>query len=51
MAEQLNLLGRQHWARFSTQNYFDPQGVFMSTLVSAPLLLIMFTVLVRAISR
>lgn len=46
-AEQLNRLGAVHWERFATQNYFDPRGVFITAVVSGPLLLIMFIVLVR----
>lgn len=46
-AEALNKLGRQHWQSFAGQNYFDPTGVFMSAVVSGPLLVVMFIVLVR----
>ena len=46
MAERANRLGKRHWQRFSRQNYFDDSGVFMSVLVSGPLLLVMFIVLV-----
>ena len=47
MAERLNGLGAKHWQRFSGQDYFDPRGVFFTTLVSGPLVLIMLIVLVR----
>lgn len=40
MAERLNTLAAANWESFSTQNYFDRQGVFVSTLWSTPLLLI-----------
>jgi hypothetical protein len=40
LAERLNSLAAAHWERFSTQNYFDKQGVFVSTMWSMPLLLI-----------
>jgi hypothetical protein len=40
MAERLNTLAAANWESFSTQNYFDRQGVFISTLWSTPLLLI-----------
>lgn len=46
MAERLNKLAAQHWESFSKQNYFDRRGVFFSTLVSGPLLVVMFIVLV-----
>lgn len=49
-AERLNKLGRRHWGSFAGQQYFDPSGVFMSAVVSGPLLLIMFVVLVRLCS-
>ncbi len=47
LSERLNALGAQHWERFAGQNYFDRQGVFMSAVVSGPLLVAMFIVLVR----
>ncbi|KAH0910874.1 hypothetical protein HID58_034195 [Brassica napus] len=34
-AESLNRLLRKNWKSFSTQNYFDPHGVFVSVLVRA----------------
>ena len=37
-----------HWAAFARQPYFDEQGVFISALMSAPLLAIMLVQLVRA---
>ena len=46
-AERLNALAHAHWRVFSGQDYFDDRGVFASALLSAPLLLIMFVVLVR----
>eukprot|EP00887_Chlorella_sp_A99_P003187 scaffold9.g3187.t1 len=46
-AERINRLAGQHWRRFSRHNYFDPQGIFTSALLSVPLLLIMFVVLVN----
>ncbi|KAL4447541.1 hypothetical protein ABPG75_004760 [Micractinium tetrahymenae] len=44
-AERLNRLAGQHWRSFARQNYFDPQGIFASALLSAPLLLIMLVIL------
>ena len=46
-AERSNSLLSQHWQRFSKQNYFDKHGVFFCALVSTPLLLDMFIILVR----
>ena len=46
-AERINgVLGR-HWRRFAGQDYFDKHGVFFCALVSTPLLLDMFVILVR----
>ena len=46
MGERLNKLGNQYWESFATQNYFDPNGVFYTVLISGPLLLVNFIVLV-----
>ena len=51
MAERLNGLGAKHWQRFSGQDYFDPRGVFFTTLVSGPLVLMMLIVLVSVCAR
>ena len=48
-AERLNRLGARHWRSFAGQDYFDPHGVFASALLSAPLLLVMFVILVGAV--
>ena len=48
-AERLNGMARGRWRTFSGQNYFDPNGVFWSALVSGPLLLDMFIILVNAV--
>eukprot|EP00891_Asterochloris_glomerata_P009973 jgi/Astpho2/9973/e_gw1.00153.62.1_t len=45
-AESLNGMARRRWRSFSGQNYFDPHGVFWSALVSGPLLLDMFIILI-----
>jgi hypothetical protein len=45
-AEQLNALAGAHWQSFAGQDYFDERGVFFSALVSAPLLCLMFVILV-----
>ncbi len=47
LAERLNALGASHWQRFAGQNYFDSNGVFVSTVISAPLVFDMFVILVR----
>ena len=39
-AERLNDYGAQNWESLATQNYFDNRGVFVSLMLSAPLLLI-----------
>jgi len=38
-AEYLNDYGRANWEQIATQNYFDQQGIFVSVMISAPLLL------------
>jgi hypothetical protein len=48
LAERINKLLASRWRLFSQQQYFDEQGVFTSALLSAPLLLNMFIILVRA---
>lgn len=41
-AEVFNQYGSSHWEKFATQDYFDKNGVFISLMLSAPLLLIAF---------
>ena len=48
-AETLNAAAADHWEAFAAQNYFDARGVFFSALVSGPLLLVLFAVLVGAL--
>ena len=48
-AQRLNKLLAEHWRSFAGQPYFDEQGVFISAVVSAPLLLTMFVQLVCAV--
>ena len=45
-AERINSLLARHWRSFATQDYFDKHGVFFCALVSTPLLLDMFVILV-----
>lgn len=45
-AEKLNQLGNQYWKKFSTQNYFDRNGIFMMIMISTPLLLYSFIILI-----
>ena len=48
-AQPLNGYLHLHWRRLGfTQDYFDPRGVFISTLYSGPLLVIALAQLVRA---
>lgn len=49
-AERLNALGRAHWRRFATQNYFDERGVFAATVLCAPLLALSFCMLLNFVS-
>jgi transmembrane protein 18 len=46
LAERLNGWGSQYWKGFCTQNYFDRRGVFVATMLCAPLLLDSFIMLV-----
>jgi transmembrane protein 18 len=47
LGKHINKLGAQHWELFAKQPYFDERGVFYSVVVSAPLILNMFIILVR----
>ena len=42
VAEPLNAFLHEHWRDFSTQDYFDEHGVFLSCLLTGPLLLLGF---------
>jgi hypothetical protein len=39
-------LGAEHWRSFAKQPYFDQNGIFFGAVVAAPLLLLMFCILV-----
>ena len=47
LAERLNKFLGDNWKSFATQNYFDPHGLFLSTLWSGPLLVIVIVILVN----
>lgn len=49
LAERLNGIGASRWKEFSTQNYFDQNGVFIGIMVCAPLLLVCLLVLMSII--
>ena len=46
-AERINTLARENWKKFSTQDYFDERGLFISVVFSGPLLCILIVVLVN----
>ena len=46
-AERINTLARDNWKKFSTQDYFDEKGLFISVVMSGPLLCILIVVLVN----
>jgi hypothetical protein len=45
-AEFINAYAQEHWEEFSKQDYFDKRGVFTSTLLSGPLLISGFTLMI-----
>uniref|UniRef100_A0A803L053 Transmembrane protein 18 n=1 Tax=Chenopodium quinoa TaxID=63459 RepID=A0A803L053_CHEQI len=49
LAERLNRFLGAHWESFATQNYFDPQGLFLSVLWSGPLLVIAMLILINTL--
>ncbi|QHO12849.1 transmembrane protein 18 [Arachis ipaensis] len=49
LAERLNTVLRMNWKSFSSQNYFDPNGLFMSVLWSGPLLIIAMIILINTL--
>jgi hypothetical protein len=46
-AEALNSIAAVHWQKFARQNYFQPQGLFISVMLSLPLLFTMLVVLIN----
>ncbi|RCV29324.1 hypothetical protein SETIT_6G003800v2 [Setaria italica] len=49
LAERINTFLGQNWKSFSSQNYFDSQGLFISVVWSGPLLLITILILVNTL--
>ncbi|CAI8605872.1 unnamed protein product [Vicia faba] len=49
LAERLNSFLGGNWKSFSSQNYFDPSGVFMSVFWSGPLLALAMIVLINTL--
>ena len=47
-SERLNQVVGQHWKAFAGAPYFDKNGIFISALLSAPLMLDMLAILVRS---
>mmetsp|Transcript_9820 Transcript_9820/g.12435 ORF Transcript_9820/g.12435 Transcript_9820/m.12435 type:complete len:244 (+) Transcript_9820:157-888(+) len=45
-AEWLNQYGSNHWEEFTTQNYFDKKGVFVSLMLTGPFLFLTFVMLI-----
>ncbi|KAG4939870.1 hypothetical protein JHK82_045581 [Glycine max] len=49
LAESLNRFLGKNWKSFSSHNYFDPSGLFMSVLWSGPLLVISMIILINTL--
>ncbi|KAF4388185.1 hypothetical protein G4B88_021881 [Cannabis sativa] len=49
LAERLNSFLGKNWKSFAGQNYFDPNGVFLSVLWSGPLLIIAIIILINTL--
>ena len=53
-AEWLNRFGAENWEKFASQDYFDNRGIFVSSMLSGPLLLdclLMLMLFVREASQ
>ena len=48
-AESFNSYGAKNWQAFSTQNYFDKNGVFASVIFSSPLLILGVGIMLNAL--
>ena len=47
LAKPLNDLGRNHWEKFASANYFDESGLFVVSIYALPLVFNSFVTLVR----
>jgi len=47
--EMINSLCQAHWVQFSTQNYFDSNGVFAGVIFSMPLLMLLFAIVANLV--
>lgn len=45
-AEYLNSYGSKNWEQFATQNYFDDRGIFISIMLSGPMIIMAFIMLI-----
>ena len=50
-SERLNAAAHSHWRAFSTQDYFDPRGVFVGIVWAGPLILLLCAMLVGFLVR
>ncbi|KAJ9145675.1 hypothetical protein P3X46_028030 [Hevea brasiliensis] len=48
-AERLNRILGDNWRSFASQNYFDPHGLFLSSLWSGPLLVTAIVILINSL--
>jgi hypothetical protein len=48
-AEAVNGLGQDHWRLFASQDYFDKNGVFVTIVLSAPMLVLCFLMLLNGL--
>ncbi|KXJ04224.1 transmembrane protein 18 [Exaiptasia diaphana] len=45
-SEQLNIHGSKHWRKFSKEQYFDSQGLFITAVLSGPIIFNCFIMMV-----
>ncbi|KAI3639900.1 hypothetical protein MIR68_002070 [Amoeboaphelidium protococcarum] len=50
-AQQLNEYGRVYWSKFSSQLYFDRNGIFISVMLSLPLVLTSLVISILFVMR